>query len=128
MSDSKEKPKAVFCTNVQLPPGVHDFEPSDSYRDAFGAGFGEDPEPEQRVLVPVGGRPPASMEHPPNEEDGWTRHGGAEEWRNYPKPVVDRRRGARPVHHRMPLADLVVGTALSLISLIVIGYLVHVYL
>jgi hypothetical protein len=26
MSDPKEKPKAVFCTNVQLPPGVHDFE------------------------------------------------------------------------------------------------------
>ena len=26
MSDTKEKPKAVFCTNVQLPPGVHDFE------------------------------------------------------------------------------------------------------
>jgi hypothetical protein len=26
MPDQKEKPKAVFCTNVQLPPGVHDFE------------------------------------------------------------------------------------------------------
>lgn len=30
MSDPKEKPKAVFCTNVQLPPGVHDFEPDDT--------------------------------------------------------------------------------------------------
>ena len=26
MSDPKVKPEAVFCTNVQLPPGVHDFE------------------------------------------------------------------------------------------------------
>ena len=26
MPDPKEKPKAVFCTNVQLPSGVHDFE------------------------------------------------------------------------------------------------------
>ena len=26
MSDPKAEPKAVFCTNVQLPPGVHDFE------------------------------------------------------------------------------------------------------
>jgi len=26
MSDSQVKPKATFCTNIQLPPGVHDFE------------------------------------------------------------------------------------------------------
>ena len=30
MPDSQEKPKAVFCTNVQLPPGVHDFETEDT--------------------------------------------------------------------------------------------------
>jgi hypothetical protein len=26
MAEEKEKPKAVYCTNVTLPPGVHDFE------------------------------------------------------------------------------------------------------
>jgi len=26
MAEDKEKPKAVYCTNVALPPGVHDFE------------------------------------------------------------------------------------------------------
>lgn len=26
MSDPKDKPRAVFCTNTQLPPGVHEFE------------------------------------------------------------------------------------------------------
>ena len=26
MSNQKDKPRAVFCTNVQLPKGVHDFE------------------------------------------------------------------------------------------------------
>jgi len=29
MPDPKNKPKAVICTNVQLPPGVHDFETDD---------------------------------------------------------------------------------------------------
>jgi hypothetical protein len=29
MPDSTDKPKAVFCTNTQLPPGVHDFETDD---------------------------------------------------------------------------------------------------
>jgi hypothetical protein len=26
MPDPKDKPKVVFCTNIQVPPGVHDFE------------------------------------------------------------------------------------------------------
>ena len=29
MSDPKERPKAVFCTNIELPPGVHEFETGD---------------------------------------------------------------------------------------------------
>jgi hypothetical protein len=29
MPESEDKPKAVFCTNIQLPPGVHAFETED---------------------------------------------------------------------------------------------------
>ena len=29
MPEAKDRPEAVFCTNVQLPPGVHDFETED---------------------------------------------------------------------------------------------------
>jgi quercetin dioxygenase-like cupin family protein len=30
MADPQAKPKAVFCTNVELPAGVHDFETKDA--------------------------------------------------------------------------------------------------
>jgi hypothetical protein len=45
MSNLQDKPKAVFCTNVQLPPGVHDFETGDSDHDETDA-----PVPINRVI------------------------------------------------------------------------------
>ena len=45
MSDQKPKPEAVFCTNVTLPPGVHDFETDDNEPKAEGA-----PDPIKRVI------------------------------------------------------------------------------
>ncbi len=45
MSDPKNKSKAVFCTNVQLPPGVHDFETKDNESNKPAA-----PDPINRVI------------------------------------------------------------------------------
>ncbi len=45
MSDTKDKPEAVFCTNVQLPPGVHDFE-----GDAAAEKKTEAPDPINRII------------------------------------------------------------------------------
>lgn len=45
MSEMKEKPRAVFCTNVQLPPGVHDFETEDGDQEMADA-----PVPINRVI------------------------------------------------------------------------------
>lgn len=51
MPDSEKRPKAVICTNVQLPPGVHDFETED---DAPGAAAGPKPgdasDPIKRII------------------------------------------------------------------------------
>ena len=45
MSEPKGKPKAVFCTNVQLPPGVHGFEIEDQEHKTSNA-----PDPIKRVI------------------------------------------------------------------------------
>lgn len=45
MTDTQEKPRAVFSTNVQLPPGVHDFETDDSDNDTT-----DGPDPINRVI------------------------------------------------------------------------------
>ena len=45
MSESEGKPKAVFCTNIQLPPGVHAFETDDDEPQKT-----EGPDPIRRVI------------------------------------------------------------------------------
>ena len=45
MPEPKAKPEAVICTNVQLPPGVHNFETEDNERKTTNA-----PDPIRRVI------------------------------------------------------------------------------
>jgi hypothetical protein len=44
MADPQSKPKAVFCTNIELPAGVHDFETRDTANKA------PDADPIKRVI------------------------------------------------------------------------------
>jgi len=45
MVDPKAKPKATFCNNVQLPPGVHDFESEENKQQKK-----DTPHPIERVI------------------------------------------------------------------------------
>ncbi len=44
MSDTQDKPKAIFSTNIELPPGVHDFETGDGDQKS------DTPDPINRII------------------------------------------------------------------------------
>jgi hypothetical protein len=84
-------------------------------------------------LAPLPPEPGAPRRHHTDpfaaELDDWAQVGRepVEDELDYsPAPVTDRRRRPRP--QRIPTADLFAGSLVSLTSLIVIGYLVHLFL
>jgi len=113
---------------TQLPAEEVHAEPEPVFDDYEAAGN----DVQQEAPIPV--HPSAPRRHYTDpfaaELDAWSQLAhppqADEDQRSAPTPVTDRRRRARPV--RIPTVDVVAGSLVSMTSLIVIGYLVHLFL
>ena len=129
-----DRPVEAFAAAAQPEPIEEPAPPPMEYREP-------EPQPEIQAFefeapapaVPLPPEPGAPRRHHTDpfaaELDDWAQVGREpveDEFDDSPSPVTDRRRRKRP--QRIPTADLFAGSLVSLTSLIVIGYLVHLFL
>jgi signal recognition particle receptor subunit beta len=134
--------RPVEAGPVEPPPAFAEPAPMEAFEEPAPAVYAE-PEPGPadfdlfEPAAPAAPPPPAAETGAPRrhhadpfaaEIDAWAqeRQEAEDEFDYSPTPVTDRRRRKRP--QRIPTADLFAGSLVSLTSLIVIGYLVHLFL